>query len=158
MGVRLVISDVCLGLTETLAEVFPEADWQRCAVHFYRNVFSHVPGTKVRDVAAMLKAMHAQENRKAAEAKAADVVMQLTAMKLKAAAELVESAIHETFAFYAYPPQHWIKLKTNNPMERLLKEARRRNKTGGCFPGCSFGIDSGRRSTTACVRHDVGHP
>ena len=55
-------------------------------------------------------------------------------MKLKAAAELVENAIHETFTFYAYPPQHWIKLKTNNPMERLLKEARRRTKVVGAFP------------------------
>ena len=133
-GVRLMISDACLGLTEAIAEVFPDADWQRCAVHFYRNVFSHVPSTKVREVAAMLKAVHAQESREAAEIKASDVVAKLKSMKLKAAAELVENAIHETFTFYAYPPQHWIKLKTNNPMERLLKEARRRTKVVGAFP------------------------
>ena len=133
-GVRLMISDACLGLTEALAEVFPDADWQRCAVHFYRNVFSHVPSTKVREVAAMLKAVHAQESREAAEIKASDVVAKLKSMKLKAAAELVGNAIHETFTFYAYPPQHWIKLKTNNPMERLLKEARRRTKVVGAFP------------------------
>jgi putative transposase len=133
-GVRLMISDACLGLTEAIAEVFPQADWQRCAVHFYRNVFSHVPSTKVREVAAMLKAIHAQESREAAEAKATDVVTKLRGMKLKAAAELVEHAIHETFTFYAYPPEHWIKLKTNNPMERLLKEARRRTKVVGAFP------------------------
>lgn len=132
--VRLVISDACLGLTESVAEVFPESDWQRCAVHFYRNVFSHVPSTKVREVAAMLKAIHAQENRKAAESKAADVVSNLKSMKLRAAAELVEVGIQETLTFYAYPPQHWIKLKTNNPMERLLKEARRRTKVVGAFP------------------------
>jgi putative transposase len=133
-GVRLMISDACLGLTEAIAEVFPDADWQRCAVHFYRNVFTHVPSTKVREVAAMLKAVHAQESREAAEIKASDVVAKLKTMKLKAAAELVENAIHETFTFYAYPPQHWIKLKTNNPMERLLKEARRRTKVVGAFP------------------------
>jgi len=133
-GVRLMISDACLGLTEAIAEVFPDADWQRCAVHFYRNVFTHVPSTKVREVAAMLKAVHAQESREAAEIKASDVVAKLKTMKLKAAADLVETAIHETFAFYAYPPQHWIKLKTNNPMERLLKEARRRTKVVGAFP------------------------
>ena len=133
-GVRLMISDACLGLTEAIAEVFPDADWQRCAVHFYRNVFSHVPNAKVRDVAAMLKAIHAQENREAAEAKANDVVSKLKAMKLRAAAELVENAIHETLTFFAYPPQHWLKLKTNNPMERLLKEARRRTKVVGAFP------------------------
>ena len=133
-GVRLMISDACLGLSEAIAEVFPDADWQRCAVHFYRNVFSHVPNAKVRDVAAMLKAIHAQENREAAEAKATDVVSKLKAMKLRAAAELVENAIHETLTFFAYPPQHWLKLKTNNPMERLLKEARRRTKVVGAFP------------------------
>jgi transposase-like protein len=133
-GVRLVISDACLGLTEALAEVFPEADWQRCAVHFYRNVFSHVPHTKVREVAAMLKAIHAQESREAAQAKAGDVVAKLRAMRLSAAAELVERSIEETLTFFAYPPQHWLKLKTNNPMERLLKEARRRTKVVGAFP------------------------
>ena len=133
-GIRLIVSDACLGLTEAMAEVFPDAHWQRCVVHFYRNVFSHVPRTKVREVAAMLKAIHAQESREAAETKATDVVNKLRAMKLHTAAELVENAIHETLTFYAYPPQHWIKLKTNNPMERLLKEARRRTKVVGAFP------------------------
>jgi putative transposase len=133
-GVRLFVSDACLGLVESIAEVFPDADWQRCAVHFYRNVFSHAPNSKVREVAAMLKAIHAQETRAAAEAKAVDVVAKLRAMKLKAAAELVEEKISETLTFYAYPSQHWLKLKTNNPMERLLKEARRRTKVVGAFP------------------------
>ena len=133
-GVRLIISDACLGLVESVAEVFPEANWQRCAVHSYRNVFSHAPKAKVREVAAMLKAIHAQESREAAEEKAVAVVSKLKAMKLKAAAELVETSIHETLAFYAYPSQHWIKLKTNNPLERLLKEARRRTKVVGAFP------------------------
>ena len=133
-GVRLMISDACLGLVESIAEVFPDADWQRCAVHFYRNVFSHVPRGKMREVAAMLKAIHAQESREAAESKSKDVINKLKAMKLKSAAELVEKSIHETFAYYAYPPQHWLKIKTNNPMERLLKEARRRTKVVGAFP------------------------
>ena len=133
-GVRLMISDACLGLVESIAEVFPDTDWQRCAVHFYRNVFSHVPRGRMREVAAMLKAIHAQENREAAESKAKDVVSKLRDMKLKAAAELVEKSIHETFAYFAYPPQHWLKIKTNNPMERLLKEARRRTKVVGAFP------------------------
>ena len=133
-GIRLIISDACIGLSEAAAEVFPDADWQRCAVHFYRNVFSHVPRGKMREVAAMLKAIHAQESREAAEAKAQNVIEKLTAMKLKAAADLVEKSIHETFAYYGYPPQHWLKIKTNNPMERLLKEARRRTKVVGAFP------------------------
>jgi transposase-like protein len=133
-GVRLIISDACLGLVESISEVFPDTDWQRCVVHFYRNVFSHVPRGKMREVAAMLKAIHAQESREAAQSKSSDVVQKLRAMKLKAAADLVEKSIHETFAYFAYPPQHWLKIKTNNPMERLLKEARRRTKVVGAFP------------------------
>jgi putative transposase len=133
-GVRLIISDACLGLVESIAEVFPDADWQRCVVHFYRNVFSHVPRGKMREAAAMLKAIHAQESREAAQSKSGDVIRKLRAMKLKAAAELIEKSIHETFAYFAYPPQHWLKIKTNNPMERLLREARRRTKVVGAFP------------------------
>lgn len=133
-GVRLVVSDACLGLVEALEETFPEAEWQRCVVHFYRNVFSHVPSGKVREVAAMLKAIHAQEHRAAAQAKAKDVVKTLKSMRLRKAAELVEQHIDETLNYYRYPPEHWIKLKTNNPMERLLREARRRTKVVGAFP------------------------
>ncbi len=133
-GVRLIISDACLGLRESVSEVFPEADWQRCAVHFYRNVFSHVPSRKVREVSAMLKAIHAQESRESASKKAKDVINKLKAMKLKKASELVETSIDETLTYYRYPSQHWLKLKTNNPMERLMKEARRRTKVVGAFP------------------------
>ncbi|MDC1286913.1 IS256 family transposase [Gammaproteobacteria bacterium] len=133
-GVRLMVSDACLGLVESIEEVYPGADWQRCVVHFYRNVFSHVPHTKVREVAAMLKAIHAQENKEAAKEKASQVVEKLKAMKLSAAAKLVDQSIHETLTYYDYPSEHWLKLKTNNPMERLLKEARRRTKVVGAFP------------------------
>src|SRR6201989_3201085 len=62
-GVQLIISDACRGLMESAAEYLPDARWQRCMVHFYRNVFSHVPATRVREVSHMLKAIHAQENR-----------------------------------------------------------------------------------------------
>lgn len=133
-GIRLIISDACLGLVESVAEVFPKADWQRCVVHFYRNVFSHVPRKHMRVVAAMLKAIHAQENRDAASRKAVEVIANLREMKLGNAADLVEQSIEETFSFYAYPSEHWLKLKTNNPMERLMKEIRRRTKVVGAFP------------------------
>ena len=108
-GVELIISDACLGLVESLSEVYPEARWQRCVVHFYRNVFSHVPSTKVREVAHMLKAIHAQESREAVSKNAVDVVAALKAQRLSKAAELVEGHIAETFSFYAFPDQHWIK-------------------------------------------------
>jgi len=88
-GPELVISDACLGLREALGEVFPGAAWQRCIVHFYRNVSTQVPHTKVREVMAMMKAIHAQESRTEAQKKAAFVVERLTQMKLKNAALLV---------------------------------------------------------------------
>jgi putative transposase len=67
--VRLIISDACIGLAESAAEFFPEAARQRCVVHWYRNIFSHVPSTKVREIAAMLKAIHASEDIAAAREK-----------------------------------------------------------------------------------------
>ena len=133
-GVRLVISDACMGLIESVAEYYPDADWQRCTVHFYRNVFSHVPRNKMREVAAMLKAIHAQEKRESAEEKAEAVIATLRDMRLGKAAELVEAKIHETLTYYNYPQAHWIKLKTNNPMERIMREIRRRTKVVGAFP------------------------
>src|SRR3984893_2006815 len=90
-GVQLIISDACRGLTESAAEHLPEARWQRCMVHFYRNVFSHVPATKVREVSHMLKAIHAQESREAADNKAQAIVDDdLRASKMTKAADLVE--------------------------------------------------------------------
>lgn len=133
-GVRLIISDACRGLVEAAAEVFPKTQWQRCVVHFYRNVFSHVPNTKVADVARMLKAIHAQEDRKAAKAKAAEVVQRLKEMRLKSAAELVEQKVEETLTYYGYPAVHWRQIRTNNPLERIIREIRRRTRVVGAFP------------------------
>jgi transposase-like protein len=133
-GVRLIISDACMGLVESAAEYYPEADWQRCTVHFYRNVFSHVPRGKMRQVSAMLKAIHAQESREAALEKADKVVTELRAMRLQKAAELVEQSISETLAYYAYPQTHWLKIRTNNPLERIMREIRRRTRVVGAFP------------------------
>jgi len=133
-GVRLVTSDACLGLVEALAETYPEAEWQRCIVHFYRNVFSHVPKAKVREVVMMLKAIHAQEDLEAAREKADQVIDKLQAMKLRQAAQLVEAAIPDTLTYYRYPDAHWRRIRTNNPMERLIREIRRRTRVVGAFP------------------------
>jgi len=133
-GVRLIVSDACIGLVESLTDYYPEADWQRCTVHFYRNVFSHVPRGKMRAVAAMLKAIHAQESYKSAETKAKQIVDDLREMKLGKAADLVEEKIDQTLTFYRYPQTHWIKLRTNNPMERIMREIRRRTRVVGAFP------------------------
>ena len=81
-GVRLIISDACLGLVEAAAEVFADARWQRCVVHWYRNAFVHVPRAKMAEVALMLKAIHASESRQGAEATAGRVRARLEDMKL----------------------------------------------------------------------------
>jgi transposase-like protein len=133
-GVRLFVSDKSLGLVESLGEFYPEALWQRCAVHFYRNVWTAVPTSKVKEVAAMLKAIHAQEDRAAARQKAEQVAAKLKEMKLANAAALVMSGIEETLYYYAFPSEHWRSLRTNNPLERLLREVRRRTRAVGAFP------------------------
>ena len=133
-GVQLFVSDKCLGLVENLADFYPEAKWQRCVVHFYRNVWTAVPTGKVKEVAAMLKAIHAQEDAAAAAEKARQVVEKLRAMKLAKAAEIVANGIGETLSYYHLPPEHWRCLLTNNPLERLMREIRRRTRVVGAFP------------------------
>ncbi len=131
---RLIISDKCLGLVEALGEFYPDAAWQRCTVHFYRNVWTAVPSGKVKEVAAMLKAIHAQEDLEAARSKATDVVAKLKSMKLSGAAKIVDEGIEETLHYMHFPREHWRNLRTNNPLERLIREVRRRTKVVGSFP------------------------
>ena len=149
---RLFISDKCLGLIESLGEFYPTARWQRCAVHFYRNVWTAVPTTKVRDVAAMLKAIHAQEDHEAATAKAALVVAKLREMKLAKAAETVATGIEETLQYFHFPSEHWRSLRTNNPLERLMREIRRRTRAVGAFPDGNSALIL----VSARLRHVVG--
>lgn len=133
-GIDLIISDACLGLAEAAADVYPDAAWQRCIVHFYRNIFSVVPRQKVREVARMLKAIHASEDHGAARQTAERVKEKLQEMRLREAAKKVDASIHETLTYYSFPEQHWLRLRTNNPMERLMREIRRRSRVVGAFP------------------------
>ena len=80
-GVQLIISDACRGLMESAVGNLPDAQWERCMVHFYRNVFSHVRATRVREVSHMLKAIHAQESGDVADRKARTIVEDLRAAK-----------------------------------------------------------------------------
>jgi putative transposase len=123
--VKLVVGDKCLGMLEAVGEVFPDAKYQRCTVHFYRNVFSVVPKSKVKIVAKTLKAIHAQESKKASRQKAKSVVAELRAMKLKEAAKKVEDGIEETLTYCDFPGEQWTRIRTNNMIERLNREIRR---------------------------------
>ena len=133
-GVKRIVGDKCLGMLEAVGEVFPEAKYQRCTVHFYRNVFSVTPRSKVKLVAKMLKAIHAQESKKAAREKAKAVVEELRSMKLKEAARKVEDGIEETLTYCDFPSEHWTRIRTNNVIERLNREIRRRTRVVGSFP------------------------
>ncbi|MES9986189.1 MAG: IS256 family transposase, partial [Candidatus Thiodiazotropha sp. 6PLUC6] len=151
-GVRLIISDACIGLMESVGDYYPEADWQRCVVHFYRNIFSHVPSGKVKQVSLMLKAIHAQESLDAAREKAGRIVEQLHAMRLRKAAEWLEENIEETLSYYRYPQTHWTRIKTNNPLERIMREIRRRTRVVGAFPDGNSAL----MLVSARLRHIAG--
>lgn len=151
-GVRLVISDKCLGLVEALAETFPDADWQRCMVHFYRNVFAETPRHRGREVAAMLKAIHAQEDREAATRKSSEVAKKLESLKLAKAAAIVRQGVPETLAYMAYPMEHWTRIRTNNMLERIMREIRRRTRVVGSFPDGNSAV----MLAAARLRHVAG--
>ena len=133
-GVELFISDACLGLIESIHEFYPTTKWQRCIVHFYRNVFTTVPRGKVKHVSMMLKAIHASEDRQAAKEKSGTIIQKLKAQKLSGAAKKIEDSIDETLTYYDFPSAHWRRIRTNNPLERILREVRRRTRVVGAFP------------------------
>jgi len=133
-GVKLIVGDKCLGMLEAVGTVFPDAKYQRCTVHFYRNVFSVTPRSKVKLVAKMLKAIHAQESKNASREKARTVIQELRAMKLPEAAKKVEDGIEETLTYADFPFEHWTRIRTNNAIERLNREIRRRTRVVGAFP------------------------
>ena len=129
-GVRLLN----LGMLETILEVFLDARYQRCTVHFYRNIFSVTSRNKMKAVALMLKAIHSQESKEAAREKAIQIAEKLKTMKLGKAAQKVEDGIEETLTYMDFPTQHWTRIRTNNAIERLNREIKRCTKAIGAFP------------------------
>lgn len=93
-----------------------------------------MPTGEVKEVAAVLKAIHAEEDAQAAKDKARRVLIKPREMRLARAAEIVEAGIDETLNFYAMPPEHLRRLRTNNPLERLMREIRRQTRVAGAFP------------------------
>ena len=114
--------------------MFPEAAYQRCTVHFYRNVLARVPKSRRAAVAAMLKAVHAMESREASEAKALAVAEELEGMRLGEAARVVRAGYAETLTYTGLPREHWARVRTDNAIERLNREVRRRTRAVGTFP------------------------
>ena len=133
-SVRLIVSDKSTGLLDAIGDFFPESRWQRCVVHFYRNILNAVPTGKSKVVSTMLKAIHAQEDKATARQKAEQISAKLKALHLEKAARILQAGAEETFSFYEFPSNHWRHIRTNNPLERLNREIRRRTRVVGNFP------------------------
>lgn len=140
-GVRLVVSDAHVGLTKAVSRMFQGSSWQRCCVHFARNLLQNVPigeafseGVAQQEmVAAALRSVFAQQGRSALEEQWDQVAAMLTA-KFPKAAELMASAREDVLAFRHFPQQHWRKLWSTNLLERLNEEIKRRTRVVGIFP------------------------
>jgi putative transposase len=100
----------------------------------------------------MLKAIHASEDIAAAREKAIQVIEKLRGLRLTRAAELVEAAVEETLSYYAFPEEHWRRIRTNNPLERILREIRRRTRVVGAFPDGQSALNL----AAARLRHIAG--
>lgn len=132
-GVQLVISDAHSGLRDAIAATLPGASWQRCRTHFMRNLLTRVPKSAHGLVAPLVRMIFEQPDADTAWDQHARVVEQLTG-RFDAAAELLIDAGPDILAFYAFPKAHHRQLRSNNPLERLNKEVRRRTDVVGIFP------------------------
>lgn len=132
-GVQLVTSDAHPGLKQAIAEVFVGAAWQRCRVHFLRNVEAQVPKNAQQLVAAAVRPIFHQANRAAAHEQLRQVCATLEGRFPKVVA-LLTAAEDEIFTFYDFPQEHWRQIYSTNPFERLNKELKRRSTVVGIFP------------------------
>jgi putative transposase len=132
-GVRLVVSDAHPGLKQAIREVFVGAAWQRCRVHFMRNLLARVPKQAQAMVAATVRTIFQQPDRAAARAQL-DTVITALQDRFPQVVELLIEAEEEVFAFYDFPVEHRRQLASTNPLERLNKELKRRSAVVGIFP------------------------
>lgn len=129
----LVISDAHEGLKKAIREVFAGSDWQRCKVHFMRNVLSQVAKTQQPIVSAALKQIFMQTDLASAEATVESMADRLTKQLPKVAAKLRDEC-REALGFMAYPSEHWRQINSTNGLERLNRELRRRSDVVGIYP------------------------
>jgi transposase-like protein len=132
-GVRLVISDDHAGLRKAIPAVLNGTTWQRCYVHFLRNVASHLPKSAQGLVLAALRNVFQQTTLKHAR-EAMTRVIELLEQKHPNVARLVRDAEDDVLAYFAFPEAHRRQVRSTNPLERLNKELRRRTRVVGIFP------------------------
>jgi transposase-like protein len=132
-GVRLVISDAHEGLKAAIAAVFLGAAWQRCRVHFLRNVLARIPKGRAEMVLALIRTIWAQPDPVAVREQL-DAVAAKLAPGFPAVAAMLREAREDVTAFAAFPLAHWKKIWSTNPLERVNKEVKRRSDVVGIFP------------------------
>jgi len=132
-GVELVISDGHEGLRTAIAAVLAGAGWQRCRVHLMRNVLSHVPKGDKSLVSMALRMIFSQPNQEAARQQLAEVVAGMKARWPKAA-RVLEASEDDVLMYMTFPPEHWSRIYSNNPLERVIREVKRRTNVVGIFP------------------------
>ncbi len=132
-GVRLVISDAHAGLKASIRKCFAGSSWQRCRVHYARNLLATVPKSHAEFVAAAFRSIFALSDRTEIEARWDEVAATL-AERFPKAAESMTAARTDVLAFATFPHSHWRKIWSNNPLERLNKEVKRRSNVVGIFP------------------------
>jgi putative transposase len=132
-GVKLVVSDDHEGIKSAVSGELPGVGWQRCVVHFERNVLSHVPATSTGEVAEDLKAIFKVRREKTALALAEEFV-ELHAKRFPKAASVFEAGIGDALTYLGYPGSHHARLRTTNMLERLFREVKRRTRVVGVFP------------------------
>ena len=132
-GVKLVSSDAHPGLVDAIAATLPGASWQRCRTHFMRNLLTRVPKSAQGFVATMVRTIFAQPDAATVREQHARIVDQLET-RFPEAAALLEEAGSDLLAFTGFPKEHWRQLWSNNSLERLNKEIRRRTDVIGIFP------------------------
>jgi len=132
-GVKVVITDAHGGLVKALGAVLVGASWQRCKVHFTRNVTAHVPEAYKKKLANDLQGIYNQPNAEAALVayEALRVQYDKTCGK---AMQILENGLSDTLTFMAFPREHWSRISSTNPIERINREIRRRTRVVGVFP------------------------
>ena len=138
-GVRLVISDAHAGLKASIRKCFTGASWQRCRVHFVRNLMATIPKAHAEFVAAAFRSIFTLTDPDAVSARW-DEVESTLAERFPKAAALMSGAKTDVLAFSAFPRAHWRKIWSNNPLERLNKEVKRRSNVVGIFPNDAAAI------------------
>ena len=133
-GVELVVSDAHGGIKAAIAAVLGDASWQRCRTHFMANLATRVPKASWPMIATMVRSIFEQPDRDATWGQLGDVVDRLTQAGFVDVADTVLDAADDILAFTAFPVDHWPKIRSNNPQERLNKEIRRRTDVVGIFP------------------------